>query len=136
MKKSGNEFQTPLARARGWGSAKSGVHHFLVERLTGLALVPLGLWFVVSLLSCLLDGRVATLVSWLDSPINAGLMALLIVMGFLHSSGGVQVVIEDYVKCSMARPALLLVNKTLHILLGLLSLMAIFNLHFMHSVAV
>lgn len=131
---SDKHLQTPLARVRGLGSARSGTHHFLVERLTGLALVPLGLWFVFGLLGTLLDGKVSTLVSWLDSPLNAALMLLFSVFGFIHSASGVQVIIEDYVHGAFARPALLILNKALHILLGLLCVMAIANLHFMPPV--
>lgn len=129
-----SKLQTPLAKARGHGSAKSGVHHFLVERLTGLALIPLGLWFVLNLLTSLLDGRVTSLVGWLDNPLNAVFMTLFVIFSFIHSSCGVQVIIEDYIKCGTGRPILLIVNKAAHILFGLVSLMAIFNLHFMHSV--
>lgn len=129
-----SKLESPLAKARGHGSAKSGVHHFLVERLSGLALIPLGLWFALSLLCCLLDGSVTSIVAWLDSPLSAALMTLFIVFSFVHSTSGVQVIIEDYVSGQLSRPILLILNKTLHILFGLLCLMAIFNLHFMHSV--
>jgi succinate dehydrogenase / fumarate reductase membrane anchor subunit len=125
-----HDLRSPLAKVRGLGSAKSGVQHFLVERLTGLALIPLGLWFVVSLLGNLLDGRVASLVLWLESPFVAVFLALFIIFSFVHSAFGVQVIIEDYCHHHGRRIALLLLNKTLHLVLGLLAIFAILNLHF------
>ncbi len=122
--------RTPLKRVRGLGSAKSGVHHFLVERLTGLALVPLGLWFMISLLGRMLDGKVASLVLWLESPINTALLMLFIIFGFWHSKSGVQVIIEDYVHSPKKMIFLSLLNKSLHILLVAITLLAVFNLHF------
>ena len=40
--------RSDLARARGLGSAKEGVQHWWLQRLTAIALVPLSLWFVAS----------------------------------------------------------------------------------------
>ena len=40
MKKT-NSMQTPLAKVRGLGSAKSGLHHWWHQRLTAIAMVPL-----------------------------------------------------------------------------------------------
>ena len=128
------KYQSPLARARGLGSAKSGVHHFLVERLTGLALVPLGIWFVCALLGTLLDGNITTLATWLSSAWTACLMALFVLCCFVHSSSGMEVIITDYVHKKVMLGTLLILNKGLHVLLGVLSLMSIYKLHFIASV--
>ncbi len=132
MKK--DHLRSALSQSRGLGSAKSGVHHFMVERLTALALIPLGVWFVASLLHHILDDTANSLVLWVQSPINAVLFALFIIFSFVHSSSGVQVIIEDYVACKTKLIVLLLLNKTLHIVLGLATLMALFNLHFLPAV--
>jgi succinate dehydrogenase / fumarate reductase membrane anchor subunit len=126
------EFRSPLKNVRGLGSAKSGVHHFIIERLTALALIPLGLWFVISILGKLLDGKVSSLVLWLESPFNTILLALFVFFSFWHSMGGVQVIIEDY--CHKWRIPLLLINKTSHILLGAMTLLAVISLHFQPAV--
>jgi succinate dehydrogenase / fumarate reductase membrane anchor subunit len=128
--------RTRIKNVRGLGSAKSGVHHFLMERLTALALIPLGLWFVISILGRLLDGKIASLVLWLESPFTAALLALFIAFSFMHSAGGIQVIIEDYVHCPKKRIFLILFSKGLHILLGLLTLLAIANLHFKPPVVI
>lgn len=87
---------TPLGRARGLGSAREGGEHWLTERVTSIALLLLGSWFIASLLFLPgLDPQ--TLVEWLRSPTAAIPMALLIVVGFRHALDGMKVVVDDYV---------------------------------------
>jgi len=88
--------RSELGRARGLGSAKEGVGHWWHQRLTAIALIPLSLWFVASLVF-LTDTDHATAVQWLKSPFTLGLMVLFIGALFYHAVLGVQVVIEDYV---------------------------------------
>ncbi|MDE0176021.1 MAG: succinate dehydrogenase, hydrophobic membrane anchor protein [Defluviicoccus sp.] len=88
--------RTPLGRVRGLGSAKEGTAHWWAQRLTAVALVPLVLWFAVSLI-VLTGADHATVAAWLRDPVAAVLMLLLILAGFHHAQLGVQVVIEDYV---------------------------------------
>ncbi|HEX5238393.1 MAG TPA: succinate dehydrogenase, hydrophobic membrane anchor protein [Sphingomicrobium sp.] len=87
---------TPIGKARGTGSAQSGVHVWLSDRVTSIALVLLGIWLIASLLFLpKLDQR--TLIEWLASPSGAVPMALLIVVGFKHALDGMKVVVDDYV---------------------------------------
>ncbi|MGZ0187101.1 MAG: succinate dehydrogenase, hydrophobic membrane anchor protein [Alphaproteobacteria bacterium] len=86
----------PLARVRGLGSAKDGSHHWIAQRMTAVALVPLTLWFVISLIG-LIGGNLADIKAWLSSPFNAVLMILTLIAGFHHAQLGLQVVIEDYI---------------------------------------
>jgi succinate dehydrogenase / fumarate reductase membrane anchor subunit len=88
--------RSPLGRVRGLGSAKEGVHHWWQQRLTAVALVPLSLWLIVSLLG-LSGSAYADFAAWVQSPINATLLILALAMLFHHAQLGVQVVIEDYV---------------------------------------
>jgi succinate dehydrogenase / fumarate reductase membrane anchor subunit len=88
--------RSPLGRAVGLGSAKEGVEHWWRQRLTAIALVPLTLWFVASLLAHVGGGYEQTL-AWLGRPVPAILMIVLIAVTFYHAALGVQVVIEDYV---------------------------------------
>ncbi len=92
-------YKSPLGRARGLGSAKSGGHHFYVQRLTGIALVPLVLWFTYAL-ACLSSGGVSLTQAqaFVAHPGNATLLICLIIATFYHSALGVQVVLEDYVR--------------------------------------
>ena len=88
--------ETPIARVRGLGSARSGAHHWWLERLTSVATLLLFLWLAVSLarLPGLDHGSVT---AWLQDPLAAVPMLLLIVATFWHLKLGLQVVIEDYV---------------------------------------
>ena len=87
---------TPVGRVRGLGSAKSGAHHWWLERLTSISTLLLFIWFLVSLLR-LSPLDYATVNQWLSSPLAAVPMLLLIVSTFWHLKLGMQVVIEDYV---------------------------------------
>ncbi len=88
--------RTSLGRVRGLGSAKEGTAHWWAQRLTAVALVPLVLWFAVSLV--ILSGADhSAVVGWLQNPASAVLMLLLIVAVFHHAQLGMQMVIEDYV---------------------------------------
>src|SRR5271165_1754019 len=102
-------YRTPLGRARGLGSAKDGVGRFIGERVTAVALVFLVLWGVRSALE-LTHGGYAGAVRWLGSPVNAALMVLLAVAGFLHMQVGMAVIVEDYIEKPTTKAALLLIN--------------------------
>src|SRR5580698_8852958 len=88
--------RSPLGRARGLGSARSGSKHWWAQRLTAVALVPLTLWFIWSVMH-LTDGSQSDVADWLSSPVRLALMLSLIVATFHHLQLGMQVVIEDYV---------------------------------------
>ncbi|HYJ83482.1 MAG TPA: succinate dehydrogenase, hydrophobic membrane anchor protein [Allosphingosinicella sp.] len=88
--------ETPLARARGLGSAREGAEHWWHERASSVALLLLFVWLIVSLLRLpALDHRGVT--EWLRDPLAAVPMLLLIAATFWHLKMGLQVIIEDYV---------------------------------------
>ena len=88
--------KSPTARARGLGSAKSGVHHWMAQRITAVSNLVLGLWFVWSIVTN--RGMTYTeALLWLSEPLNAVAMILFIISSFYHAVLGSQVVIEDYV---------------------------------------
>lgn len=87
---------TSIGRVRGLGSAKSGSHHWLLQRFTAIGNLLLVLWLVVSLL-LLPDFGYASVAEWLSRPVPATAMALLVVSSFWHARLGLQVVVEDYV---------------------------------------
>ena len=104
------ELRSDLGRARGLGSAKEGVGHWWRQRLTALALIPLSLWFVASVVF-LTDTDHATAVAWLGSPVTLGLMVLFLGSTFYHAALGMQVVIEDYVGNHGCRTALIVLTN-------------------------
>lgn len=117
-------FRTPMGRARGLGSAKTGVEHWWAQRLTALALIPLAVWFVISVVS-LVGADQATVRAWMETPLSAALMVLLIVATFHHAQLGLQVVIEDYVSSEGLKIAALVAVKFAAALLGLISVFAV-----------
>ena len=88
--------ETPIARVRGLGSARSGAHHWWLERLTSVSTLILFIWFVVALLR-LPSLDYDSVRDWLADPLAAVPMLLLIVSTFWHGKLGMTVLIEDYV---------------------------------------
>ena len=86
----------PLARARGHGSARDGVNHWLAQRASAVLLVLLTAWLLYAA-TALAGADHATVWDFLAQPLNAALMILLLISLFYHAMLGLQVVIEDYV---------------------------------------
>ena len=117
-------YRTSLSRARGLGAAGHGVGHWIGERITSVALVPLVIWGVSSAL-LIAAGDYRTAVGWLASPVNAVLLALLLAVGFWHMHAGMRVVIEDYIQRTLSRSALLLLNLFVCVLAAGLAIFAV-----------
>lgn len=107
-----SQLRSPLGRARGAGAAKSGAHHWWMQRVTSLALLPLTVWFVLSLATSAGMTHGEALL-WIGNPLNAVLLLALIGLTFHHTASGLQVVIEDYVRPEGTRMALILAVKAL-----------------------
>ena len=88
--------RSPLARAIGLVSAKEGAEHWWAQRVSAVALLPLTLWFVASIIAHTGSDYV-TFIAWLRTPLATVLMILLLIALFHHTALGLQVVIEDYV---------------------------------------
>ncbi len=116
--------RTPLARARGLGSAKEGVSHWWRQRLSGIALAPLGIWFVLALIPRIGADHEA-IIAWMASPWVALMLVLLVVALLYHAQLGLQVVIEDYVHTEFAKLGLLIATKFLTVVLGLAGVLAV-----------
>jgi len=93
---SATDLQTPLKRVRGLGSAKDGTRHFIVQRVTALALLPLCVWAIFLALS-LVQADYSAARSMLHHPFAAVWLAAFVIAAFWHAQLGLQVVIEDYV---------------------------------------
>jgi succinate dehydrogenase / fumarate reductase membrane anchor subunit len=117
-------YRTPLGRARGLGSAKSGVGHFIGERVSSVALVPLVLWGIWAAVG-LAGGSFNDAVAWMRSPINAALTILLALTGFYHMQLGMRVIIEDYIERHVTKAALLLLNLFFCCAAGVLTVLSV-----------
>ncbi|HXC90112.1 MAG TPA: succinate dehydrogenase, hydrophobic membrane anchor protein [Stellaceae bacterium] len=104
------QMRSPLGRARGLGSAKEGVDHWLLQRVTAVALVPLSLWFVIALIE-LVGADFDAMQDWVGRPLPAILLVLLLIATFYHAALGLQVVIEDYVHGELARVGLVILTR-------------------------
>ncbi len=102
-------YRTPLGRARNTGSAKHGVGHFITQRVTAIALAPLGLWALYSSLVLSRAGFDGAL-AWLHAPLNAVLSILLTVAATAHMRIGMMEVIEDYIHKPSTKAVLLILN--------------------------
>lgn len=122
--------RTPLAAARGLGSARDGVWAWWLERVSAVALVPLTLWLTAWLIALSGGaGGYAAVVAWLRSPFTALLMVLLLIALFVHLAFGLAVVIEDYVH-SRAKIPLLIGARFACIALSVAGILAALSVHF------
>ena len=126
---SNNSLKTPLGRVRGLGSAKSGTQHFWLQRLTGVAMVPLTIVFVFTVIY-LARASQATAVATLGSPLIAILFYLFIIAGVVHMRAGMQVIIEDYVETEELKIAATMANTFFAIFIGAACLFALLKLNF------
>ncbi|HEY3697600.1 succinate dehydrogenase, hydrophobic membrane anchor protein [Phenylobacterium sp.] len=118
-----DSYRTPLAQARGLGSAKHGAGHWISERVSSVALVPLSLWGVYAVLKLAGTDYVGA-AAWIAHPLNATLMALLAVVSFQHMHAGMRVIVEDYFEGAQ-RAVILLGNLFVCVLLGALAVFSI-----------
>jgi succinate dehydrogenase / fumarate reductase membrane anchor subunit len=122
------DLRTPLSRARGLGSAKDGLHHWWVQRLTAVALVPLVAWFAISLV--MLSGAdYAAARAWIGSPLVMVLLILTISVGLHHAQLGMQVVYEDYTSGG-TRLFLIVFTKFVAVVFGLGAIVSILRIGF------
>ncbi|HWG32206.1 MAG TPA: succinate dehydrogenase, hydrophobic membrane anchor protein [Steroidobacteraceae bacterium] len=120
--------RSPLGRVLGLGSAKEGVHHWWVQRLTSVALVPLAVWFLVSLLSLpALDHT--TVIVWMAQSGTSLLLILFVLIATWHSQLGLRVVVEDYVHGGAKTVVLVLVTFA-HALIAVAGVFAILKVAF------
>ncbi|CCQ75022.1 succinate dehydrogenase, hydrophobic membrane anchor protein [Magnetospira sp. QH-2] len=124
-----NDFRTPLARVRGHGSAHEGSGHWWVQRLTSVALVPLSLWMVASIVA-LKGADHATFQVWLSHFGNALMMVLFIIISIHHMVLGMQVIIEDYVNSESFKFAAIILTHLGSYLLGVACVLAVIGVAF------
>ncbi|MEZ5462960.1 succinate dehydrogenase, hydrophobic membrane anchor protein [Dokdonella sp.] len=119
-----DKYRHPIKNARGLGSAKDGVHHFMVQRVTAVALLALCV-YVVYLLVSLIGSDYQAARAAVAHPCNATLLVAFLVAMFWHGQLGMQVVIEDYVHTPWLALTSQLVVKFVCALAALASIFAV-----------
>ena len=109
-------------------SKSNGVVHWKLQRISAIAMIPLEIWFVSSLVFSLTNTYDQS-VSWLQSPLNATGLVLLFGTLFFHAASGLQVVIEDYVHNEGLKIFTLILIKLLATLLGVLSIICVLKIY-------
>lgn len=122
-------FRTPLARARGLGSAKEGADHFWRQRLTAVAnaILVILLTFIIVRIAV---ADHATVKVTLKNPLVSLLLLGLIASGIIHMRLGMQTIIEDYVHSEGRKLVLLMLNTFFSVLVGLACIWAVLKLSF------
>jgi succinate dehydrogenase / fumarate reductase membrane anchor subunit len=119
--------RSQLGRVRGLGAAKSGAGTWWAERLTSIALVPLTLWFIWSVLH-LVGASHDDLLNWIADPVRIVLLISLLIATFHHMQLGLTVVIEDYVHVEWVRLVLLLVTKAICFVFALAGIVSVLKM--------
>ena len=121
--------RSPISRVTGLGTAKEGASHWWSQRVTSVALLLLGLWFVATLVR-MPTFRYEFVVTWIGMPLNAVLLLLLIATLVYHSLLGVQVVVEDYVHHHGLKIATMLLLTFAHVAVAALAIFAVLRIAF------
>lgn len=121
--------RSPMGRVTGLGAAKEGVSHWWAQRVTSVALVLLGLWFVFALLAMPTFNH-EFVVAWIAVPLNSVLLLLLIGTAVYHSQLGVQVVVEDYVTHHGLKIGTMLLITFAHVAVAALAIFAVLRIAF------
>jgi succinate dehydrogenase / fumarate reductase membrane anchor subunit len=119
--------RSPLGRVLGLGSAKEGVEHWWMQRLTAIVMVPLAIWFAIAAIGLIGADR-ATMIAWMHNPMAAMLMILAIIAMFYHLALGLQVVIEDYIHSEGWKLGAIIVVRVWCFLLVLRGVLAVLKL--------
>lgn len=119
--------RSPLSHVLGSGSAKEGTEHWWMQRVTAIALLILGLWFLLSFAGLESYSRLS-LHSWVGQPFNTVMLILASVTLAWHSVLGVQIIIEDYVHGALLKVLSLLFSKFAHVFLAAAAVLAILKI--------
>ncbi|MBA4749362.1 MAG: succinate dehydrogenase, hydrophobic membrane anchor protein [Alphaproteobacteria bacterium] len=127
MEQTSRSLASSLSKAKGLGASHTGAHHWWGQRLTAVALIPLGLWFAYSVAG-LSSLPVDEIYAWIQHPLNTTFLLLLLVTGLHHGQLGLQVILEDYIHTKGLRLVLILLVKFAAITLGVLGAVCLLDI--------
>ena len=119
-----HRYRNPLSVARGLGSSNHGLGHWWKQRLTSVALVPLVVWFVVSMIALAGQDR-AHVLNWLHSPLHAVVFSLFLIVSLYHANLGLQKIYEDYVQVRWLQLSSRIATNFAAVLLGFAGVFAL-----------
>lgn len=119
--------KTPYAKVEGLGSARSGAHHWWIERVVSVALIPLTILFLFPFVGAIGESYF-TVRGVYAHPFHATVAILFIGVTFYHLKMGLQVVIEDYVHHKVWHTALILINITYCVALAAFGILSVLRL--------
>ncbi|MBS0384115.1 MAG: succinate dehydrogenase, hydrophobic membrane anchor protein [Proteobacteria bacterium] len=122
--------RTPLGRVRAHGASGQGTGHFIGQRVSAIALVVLGLWFLAAVMLEMHNPGFVSAIDFLSAPVNAVGVILLVVAAFYHMRLGMQVIVEDYIAKPSTKAVLLLLNTLGLIALGAGAVFAVLIVNF------
>ena len=120
--------RTPLSQVRGLGSARDGTQHFIWQRFSAMALIPLTLWFVASLIFFMLKASHANLVIWIKTSVHAELLILFLLFWFYHAYIGLHEVVVDYVHNQVIKVTTLVLMQLFIMMMTVISVLAILRI--------
>jgi len=123
------KYRTPISRARGLGSDNDGLGHWWLQRLTAIGLIPLVMWFVISVISVAGQSH-AQVVAWLSSTLNASLLSIFLVTSLYHANLGLQAVYEDYVQARWLQFSARILTGFVAVFLGVIGVFTLLRLTF------
>jgi succinate dehydrogenase / fumarate reductase membrane anchor subunit len=121
--------KTPFSRVHGLGTAHSGTEHFWMQRLTGIANLPLIIAFLVVMVSLVGESQ-ASVLATLSNPFIAMILFAALVSVLVHMRIGMQVIIEDYVHTELRKIVLLMANTFFTLAVGIAAAYAILKINF------
>jgi len=122
--------RSALGTARGLGTAKSGTEHWMLQRMTALALIPLTLYVLIGFFNNAVSGGYSGAMYWLQSPLAATFTILMLLAGLRHGVIGLQVVIEDYIHCEATKIGLQFVIQFIAASLAILGTLSVAKIFF------
>lgn len=121
------DYKTPLGKVLGLGSAKTGSHHWWMQRITAISLIPLTFW-MVAFIKQLGNADYSQISAWMSEPLNSLLAISFILAAFYHAALGLQVVIEDYIHSEKYKITAIWTMKLTFLVLALAAILSVLRI--------